>query len=327
MPYNGELYPGGSALSTERAASPASSRGPVLLVHTRANDGSDPSAIAAGLVERGWDVAVLTCASADPREDAELVESLRRGGVRDHRWLGTAPARMAGLTPRRYHASLSDAAAHGWTARSDNALASASPGELAADIATVIATTRARLVLFPPSSLEDAETRAVGDACRHAATVMGVPFNPGGSDDAGPVGDPRRPRHARAGIGGRLAGLALAAAGGAAVGALGTVAFQYEIALAGLSLPIGLIGGLLVVAALLTGLRLLSDNRLLPGAMATGLLGIIALLSLESAGGSVLIPATPLAYYWIYGTVGIALVVLAWPKLARRRGVESNRST
>lgn len=119
------------------------------------------------------------------------------------------------------------------------------------------------------------------------------------------------------GAGWRIVGLTVALIGGIAIGALGTVVFQSGITVAGLEVPAGLIAALAVAAAILSGLRLVFRSRLMPGSAAVGMLGIISLLSLESSGGSVLIPVGTLSYYWIYGPVVIALLVLGWPNLGR----------
>jgi len=114
----------------------------------------------------------------------------------------------------------------------------------------------------------------------------------------------------------RVLACGLAVVVGAILGALGTVNHQVSIDLFGASVPIGLVLGLLVVTATLVGLRLIFDNRVVVGFAAVALLVVIAVLAAESAGGSVLIPASTIAYGWLYGTVIIVAVVLAWPKLS-----------
>jgi N-acetyl-1-D-myo-inositol-2-amino-2-deoxy-alpha-D-glucopyranoside deacetylase len=116
---------------------------------------------------------------------------------------------------------------------------------------------------------------------------------------------------------GKLAGSAIALAAGIVVGAVATVSHQSSVLLFGVGIPVGIIVALLAVTALLVGLRVLFDTRIVAGSAAVGILGVIALLSLESQGGSILIPATPVAYYWIYGPVLVAALVLAWPRIVR----------
>jgi len=114
----------------------------------------------------------------------------------------------------------------------------------------------------------------------------------------------------------RVLACASAAAVGATLGALGTVNHQVSIDPFGASVPIGLVLGLLVVTATLVGLRLIFDNRVVVGVASVALLVVIAVLAAESAGGSVLIPASTIAYGWLYGTVIVVAVVLAWPRLS-----------
>ena len=119
----------------------------------------------------------------------------------------------------------------------------------------------------------------------------------------------------------RALACALAALVGATLGAVGTVNHQVSLDLFGASGPIGLVLGLLVVTATLVGLRLIFDNRVVVGFASVALLVVIAVLAAESTGGSVLIPDSTIAYGWLYGTVIVVAVVLAWPKLSHpRRG-------
>ena len=118
-------------------------------------------------------------------------------------------------------------------------------------------------------------------------------------------------------FGRRIAVGAFSLVGGATIGALATINHQVQATVVGVSVPIGLILGLVVVTAVLAGLRMIFDTRHASGFAALGVLGVIGVLSLESPGGSVLIPVSALAYYWIYGPVLIAAAVLAWPKFGR----------
>lgn len=78
--------------------------------------------------------------------------------------------------------------------------------------------------------------------------------------------------------------------------------------------PWGLIAGLLIVAALVAGTRLMAEGRLFAGAAALGVLLAIGALSLQSSGGSVLVADDPLGWVWGIGPVLIATVLLAWPE-------------
>ncbi|PWC08645.1 hypothetical protein DF223_03640 [Mycetocola zhujimingii] len=105
---------------------------------------------------------------------------------------------------------------------------------------------------------------------------------------------------------------------GAVFGAVGTVQHQTTLALGSFSFPLGLILSLVGVLALLIGLRLLIGDRLVVLLAAVGVVGVIALLSVQSPGGSVLIPQGLAGLVWTIGPVLIATVVVAWPRLPER---------
>ncbi|MCU1425462.1 MAG: mycothiol biosynthesis protein [Microbacteriaceae bacterium] len=105
---------------------------------------------------------------------------------------------------------------------------------------------------------------------------------------------------------------------GALIGALGTVAHGVVLTVGAVDIPTGLIVGLIVVATVLAGLRIVLDSRVPAVAAAVGIIAVVNLLSTRSTGGSVLIPDTDIAYFWVYGPVAIGFVVLAWPKLPQR---------
>lgn len=107
---------------------------------------------------------------------------------------------------------------------------------------------------------------------------------------------------------------------GGLIGVLLTINHQHSITLGDFSLPLGLIICLLVVAALLLGMRLVFASRLISFSTALGILGATAMLSQEGPGGSVLVPANAEGFIWAYAPLLIALVVLAWPKLPHRVG-------
>ena len=106
---------------------------------------------------------------------------------------------------------------------------------------------------------------------------------------------------------------------GAVIGALGTVAHSILWTVGSADIPVGLVVALAVVVCVLVGLRLVFDHRLPALVAAVGVIAVVNLLSTESSGGSVLIPDTLLAYFWVYGPVAIGFIVLAWPKLPQRR--------
>lgn len=124
---------------------------------------------------------------------------------------------------------------------------------------------------------------------------------------------------------GKVAGSLLALLTGIAVGALATVNHQVSVGWFAGRLPLGIAASLTLVAALLVGLRLVFENRLLPGLAAAGILTSIGILSLMSTGGSVLVPANALGWTWTFGAPIIAITVLGWPRLGGHRRLGSLR--
>jgi N-acetyl-1-D-myo-inositol-2-amino-2-deoxy-alpha-D-glucopyranoside deacetylase len=129
---------------------------------------------------------------------------------------------------------------------------------------------------------------------------------------------PAEPSFADYGLGARIVTCLIAAALGLFAGALLTAVHQASATVAGVAVPWGLIAGLLIVTALLVGLRTVFESRLVALVAGAALLGASALLALQSAGGSVLVPDNALGYAWTFGPVLIGAVVLGWP--ARRIG-------
>lgn len=120
----------------------------------------------------------------------------------------------------------------------------------------------------------------------------------------------------------RVFALVLAFATGAGIGFVLTFTHrQYVVELAGVPVPVGLIGGLVIVAALLVGMRLAFAERAAPLAAAAGVILAAALLALPGSSGSVLVLDDPLGYTWALGPTVIAVIVIAWP--SRRRQVRS----
>lgn len=116
------------------------------------------------------------------------------------------------------------------------------------------------------------------------------------------------------GVSGKIVTYVLALVAGGLFGAIGTVAHQD---VAG-TFPLGAGLSLLLVAALVIGVRLLFDSRLVGIVAAIGLLSVVAILSLPGSGGSALIPANLAGYAWSFGPTVIAVIALAWPRLPQR---------
>lgn len=128
---------------------------------------------------------------------------------------------------------------------------------------------------------------------------------------------PVEPSFGQYGLGARIVTVLIAAALGGFAGALLTAAHQASVTVAGLPVPWGLAAGLLIVTALLVGLRIVFGSRVVALAAGIGLLAASAALAVQSAGGSVLVPANVAGYAWTFGPVLIGTVVLAWPRLGR----------
>lgn len=103
---------------------------------------------------------------------------------------------------------------------------------------------------------------------------------------------------------------------GVLVGGICVVDHQFAPIIAGSPRPIGIVVAMLVIIALLVGVRIVFTGRAVVGFLGIGLLGTIALFSAESAGGSVLIRANPAGYLLTYGPLVMTIIVLAWPKVA-----------
>jgi hypothetical protein len=127
---------------------------------------------------------------------------------------------------------------------------------------------------------------------------------------------PAEPADLGLGIVGSIIGTILAAVIGAFVGAVTTVLHRQWIVG---GIPLGLIVAILLAGCLLAGFRFAFDSRLVAGGAALGALGATALLAVRGPGGSVLVVDDALGWTWSIAPTVIALVVLAWPRLARRR--------
>jgi N-acetyl-1-D-myo-inositol-2-amino-2-deoxy-alpha-D-glucopyranoside deacetylase len=124
--------------------------------------------------------------------------------------------------------------------------------------------------------------------------------------------------------------IVLAFATGAAMGFVLTfIHRQYVVAVGPLDLPLGLVGALAVVAALLLGMRLAFGERIAPVAAAVGVLVGSAVLFLPGAGGSLYDDSDPLGYVWMLAPMALAIVIAGWPFGAVRLGgggVSASRS-
>ncbi|MDP1788894.1 MAG: PIG-L family deacetylase, partial [Rhodoglobus sp.] len=350
----------------------------------------------ATLVDRGAEVAVLTCtrgelgevipetkraelsspAALGERREAELAAALAALGVTDHVFLGAEGARFEGRIPRRYLDSGMRWGEHGAEAlpeSSAGSLTAAEFGEVASDIATVIAAYAPDAVVTydADGGYGHPDHVRVHEATRRAAEVLSVPFFAIQAPDAAgpdllavdvspvlerkraalaahvtqvtldgdsfaladgvsrPIGVQERFRRirpvepsddysfAQQGIVAKIANSLIALVIGAFAGSILTVVHQATATIAGVAVPWGIIAAVVLTIALLAGLRLVFGTRVIAGVAAAGLLATVALLSLTSAGGSILVPANVAGYTWTFAPVLIAILVLGWPRVRR----------
>jgi hypothetical protein len=115
----------------------------------------------------------------------------------------------------------------------------------------------------------------------------------------------------------RVLTLALSFVTGAGIGFVLTFTHrQYVVELGDVSLPLGLIGGLAIVAALLGGMRLAFGDRLAALFAAAGVVLASVALIVPARAGSALVLEDPISFAWAIGPTVIAAVVIGWP--ARR---------
>lgn len=118
----------------------------------------------------------------------------------------------------------------------------------------------------------------------------------------------------------RIVSAALAFVVGVVYGAVGTVAHPLVLTVGPVTIPWGLIVSLVGVLALFIGFRLVLGERLAVVAAGVGVVGIVSLFSLESAGGSVLIENGMEGWIWVVAPAVLAAVVIIWPAARNRRG-------
>ncbi|MEJ7648524.1 MAG: PIG-L family deacetylase [Nakamurella sp.] len=190
----------------------------VLFLHAHPDD----ETIATGgtiarLVDAGTTVSVLTAtrgecgdtapgSAPDDTTAAQLVElrlaelsgALAELGVQQHFWLGTPPARAAGVAVRRYHDSGMQWGPDGWAIPADDvpdtALSLADPAEVTADVLALIRVTGPELVVSYDArgGYGHPDHVSLHRAGRAAAALAGIGFaeclpGPPGDDGGGEV--------------------------------------------------------------------------------------------------------------------------------------------
>lgn len=151
-------------------------------------------------------------------------------------------------------------------------------------------------------------------ATREGFRLLEAPAPDDATAEAPETGDPRAETRSS-----RIAAALVALIVGILVGILLTINHQQQVSIAGSAVPVGLVGGLILVTALLIGMRLVFASRVVALFAAIGVVGATMLLSQEGPGGSVLVPANAAGFVWAYGPMIIAAVVLAWPRVAPPR--------
>ena len=112
---------------------------------------------------------------------------------------------------------------------------------------------------------------------------------------------------------------------GLLVGSITTVVHQSVVSVGGVELPWGLILSVVVLVGFLVGLRIVVEDRLVVLFAALGIVGMVFLLSMQSTGGSVLVPNNLWGTIWAVVPTLIATVVVAWPRLPQRgRGADKS---
>ena len=399
----------------------------VLFVHAHPDDETiSTGGTIALLVKRGAQVTVVTCTRGEQGEvipaalatlqgdpdalaehrERELAGALAALGVTDHRYLGSATARLSGNASRRYRDSgmqWGDNGAEAAADVDDLALTRAEFGEVASDIATVIADVAPDAVISYDShgGYGHPDHIVVFEASRRASDVMGVPFfsievpaevdlqpesppellqAPGvitidvrevlaakraalqahetqivvhentfalSNGVLHPIGVTESFRRIHPGGGGgggggggdgsgdgdrddvltpfrdysltsKILTVVATMLGGAFAGFIFTAVHQGTFLAGSFPVPLGVILGLGGTAALLAGLRIRCDSRVLAGIGAFTVLGATAILSAPTPGGSLVVPANVAGYIWTFGSALIAFIVLAWPRVHQR---------
>jgi N-acetyl-1-D-myo-inositol-2-amino-2-deoxy-alpha-D-glucopyranoside deacetylase len=124
----------------------------------------------------------------------------------------------------------------------------------------------------------------------------------------------------------RILPLVFAFATGAGTGFVLTFTHrQFLVDFAGVALPLGLLGGLAIVAALIAGMRLAFAERAAPIAAAAGVILGSAVLVLPGNSGSLYVPDDPAGFVWAVAPTVLAIIIIGWPspkaRSAQRRGV------
>ncbi|MEV8254760.1 PIG-L family deacetylase [Rhodoglobus sp. NPDC076762] len=105
---------------------------------------------------------------------------------------------------------------------------------------------------------------------------------------------------------------------GALVGVVLTAVHQSAFTVGTVRVPWGVVVSVVLVTALILGLRLIYDTRVAAGFASLGVLLMSALLANVMPGGTILIPANTAGYIWTFAPVLVVLIVVGWPRVNRQ---------
>jgi len=110
----------------------------------------------------------------------------------------------------------------------------------------------------------------------------------------------------------------IAAACGAVLGVLFTIAHRATVAFAGIDVPYGTILGIVSIGAFLVAMRLLWDTRWPALGAAVGVAGAVVVLTFAGVGGTVIVGDDAFGWTWLIASILTAAVVVAWPRRRTR---------
>jgi hypothetical protein len=116
-----------------------------------------------------------------------------------------------------------------------------------------------------------------------------------------------------------LISASIAAACGAVLAILFTVAHRATVAMLGIDVPYGIAAGLVSIIAFLIAMRLLWDTRWPAIGAAIGVVGAVGILTFVGVGGTVIVGNDAFGWTWLVTSVLVSAVIVAWPRRRPRR--------
>ncbi|MBI5161361.1 MAG: hypothetical protein HY996_08110 [Micrococcales bacterium] len=128
----------------------------------------------------------------------------------------------------------------------------------------------------------------------------------------------------RAGAGSTVVAVLLAVIVGLFVGGITSFTHrQWPLSLGSVRLPLGLLVGIAIVAAVVIGIRLAFRSRIVALGAAVGVLAAIAVLASRGPGGAVVILQDWVGWTWVIAPAAIAAVTVTRPRRRRHHSVAS----